>query len=68
MAAGVITTTQLARLLPLSERRIQQLVRAGILKHATDDDGRKLHRAEDVEFVRTFCPAELHRLKFPEFS
>jgi phage terminase Nu1 subunit (DNA packaging protein) len=42
-AEGTVTTTQLARLLLLSERRIQQLVRAGILKHAFDEDtGREL--------------------------
>jgi phage terminase Nu1 subunit (DNA packaging protein) len=42
-AEGSVTTTQLARLLLLSERRIQQLVRAGILKHAFDEDtGREL--------------------------
>jgi phage terminase Nu1 subunit (DNA packaging protein) len=42
-AEGAVTTTQLARLLLLSERRIQQLVRAGVLKHAFDEDtGREL--------------------------
>jgi phage terminase Nu1 subunit (DNA packaging protein) len=42
-AEGTVTTTQLARLLLLSERRIQQLVRAGILKHAFDENtGREL--------------------------
>jgi phage terminase Nu1 subunit (DNA packaging protein) len=38
-----VSTTQLARLLLLSERRIQQLVRAGVLKHSVDEDtGREL--------------------------
>jgi phage terminase Nu1 subunit (DNA packaging protein) len=42
-AEGTVTTTQLARLLLLTERRIQQLVRADILKHAFDEDsGREL--------------------------
>jgi hypothetical protein len=32
-----------SRVLVLTERRVQQLVRAGILKHArSDDDGREL--------------------------
>jgi phage terminase Nu1 subunit (DNA packaging protein) len=35
---ATITTSQLARLLLLTERRIQQLVRSGILKHAYDPD------------------------------
>jgi len=40
---STVTTSQLAKILLLSERRIQQLVRAGILKHAFDeDDGREL--------------------------
>ena len=38
-APGIVTTTQLAKLLLLSERRIQQLVRAGIFKHAFDLEG-----------------------------
>lgn len=41
--ATTATTTQLAKIILLSERRIQQLVRAGILKHAFDEDsGREL--------------------------
>jgi PIN domain nuclease of toxin-antitoxin system len=41
--ATTVTTTQLAKIILLSERRIQQLVRAGILKHAYDeDDGHEL--------------------------
>jgi phage terminase Nu1 subunit (DNA packaging protein) len=42
-APSIVTTMQLARLLLLSERRIFQLLRAGILRHAVDEDtGREL--------------------------
>jgi phage terminase Nu1 subunit (DNA packaging protein) len=42
-AEGTVTTSQLAGLLLLSERRIQQLVRGGILKHALEENtGREL--------------------------
>lgn len=41
--AATATTTQLAKIILLSERRVQQLVRAGVLKHAYDeDDGHEL--------------------------
>ncbi len=40
---GTLTTTQLARVLILTERRVQRLVRSGVLKHAYDqDDGHEL--------------------------
>jgi hypothetical protein len=42
-APRIVTTTQLARLLLLSERRIFQLLRGGVLHHAVDEDtGREL--------------------------
>jgi phage terminase Nu1 subunit (DNA packaging protein) len=41
--ATTATTTQLAKIILLSERRVQQLVRAGVLRHAYDeDDGHEL--------------------------
>ena len=56
MPADVITTQQIARLLLLTERRIHQLVRAGILKHAHDpDDGHELRgRFNLVESVAAY--------------
>lgn len=54
--SGRVSTTQLAKLLLLSERRIQQLVQAGILKHAIDEDsGRELRgRFEFVESLHAY--------------
>jgi phage terminase Nu1 subunit (DNA packaging protein) len=55
-APGTVTTTQLAELLLLSERRIQQLTRAGVLKHAYDEqDGHELRgRFRWVEAIQAY--------------
>jgi hypothetical protein len=55
-APGTVTTTQLAKLLLLSERRIQQLTRAGILKHAFDEDtGREVRgRFRWIESIQAY--------------
>jgi hypothetical protein len=48
---GTVTSTQeLARLLVLSERRIQQLERAGVLRHALNEDTGQPRRGK-FEFV-----------------
>ena len=55
-APGTVTTSQLAKLLLLSERRIQQLTRAGVLKHAFDpEDGHELRgRYRWIESIQAY--------------
>src|SRR5260370_1073570 len=50
-----MTVTQLAKLIDVSPRYVQQLTRDGILQRATDEDGRELRGRYNLWSVRDYC-------------
>jgi len=50
-----MTVNQLARLLDISPRYVQQLTKDGILQRATDEDGRELRGRYNLLSVRDYC-------------